>query len=357
MRSRNRLGLALALMAVALAGGSILAAAQTGTSSVFGHVLDQQGAAIVDAKITVTNVGTGLARHEDSDATGNYRVTSLAPGKYTVKVEKPGFRTVTNDRVELPVNIATQLNVTLAVGAQNETVEVTERGVLLNTTDASVGNPFGEQQIKELPLEGRNVVGLLSLQPGAVYVPNTGYTDNRQGSISGGHGDQTNVTMDGVDVNDPVWGYAYTSVLRATLDSTQEFRVTTTNYGADMGRSSAAQVSLVTKGGTNNWHGSAYWYHRNTAFSSNEYFNKNSQLWSYNSPDSPTYKQGSTDCVNKSNKVQCQPVLQKHIWGMSWAGRFGRTDCSSSPTWRTCGRRARVPWSATCLRRASATAF
>ncbi len=300
--------------------GSTWAVAQTATSTIFGQVVDQQGAAIVGAKITLTNLATGVVRHEETDSTGNYRVTALPPGAYKVTAEMTGFRTLANDKIDLPVNTATKLNFTLQVGAASETVEVSEKGVLLNTSDASVGNPFGEQQIKQLPLEGRNVVGLLSLQPGAVFVPTTGYTDNRQGSISGGHGDQTNVTMDGVDVNDPVWGYAYTSVLRATLDSTQEFRVTTTNYGAEQGRSSSAQVSLITKSGSNAFHGSAYWYHRNTAFSSNEYFNKNSQLWSYYNENSPTYHQPTPDCINKSNKVQCAPVLQKHIWGFSVGG-------------------------------------
>ncbi len=282
---------------------------QSGTTTVFGKVSDASGAVVPGAKVTAKNISTGAARETVTDGTGNYRLASLAPGKYDLKVEMAGFRTATEKQMELLVNTTTEYNFQLQVGAASEVVEVSAAAEKLNTSDASIGNAFSEQQITNLPLEGRNVVGLLSLQPGAVFVP-TDYTDNRQGSISGSRGDQTNVTLDGVDVNDPN-GYAYSSALRTTLDSTQEFRVTTTNYGADQGRSSAAQVTLVTKGGTNEFHGSAYWYHRNTYFSSNEYFNKNSQLWQYDN---------GLDNGCKPGESNCQPLLQKHIWGWSFGG-------------------------------------
>jgi len=144
----------------------------------------------------------------------------------------------------------------------------------MNTTDASLGNVISGNQVRALPLEGRNVVGLLSLQPGATYLPNSSEVDNRNGAVSGARGDQANITLDGVDANDPEFGTAYTAALRTTLDSLEEFRVTTSNYGADSGRSSSAQVSLVTKGGTNLFHGAGYTALRNTSTSSNEYFNK-----------------------------------------------------------------------------------
>ena len=128
----------------------------------------------------------------------------------------------------------------------------------MNTTDASMGNVISGNQVRALPLEGRNVVGLLSLQPGATYLPNSSEFDNRNGAVSGARADQANITLDGVDANDPEFGTAYTAALRTTLDSLEEFRVTTSNYGADSGRSSSAQVSLVTKGGTNIFHGAGY---------------------------------------------------------------------------------------------------
>jgi len=136
--------------------------------------------------------------------------------------------------------------------------------------------------VKELPLEGRNVAELLSLQSGVAYTGNrpdvNRNVDTRSGAVNGARSDQSNITLDGVDVNDQVNGNAFTSVLPVTLDSVQEFRVTTSNYNADQGRSSGAQVSLVTKSGTNKFHGSAYEYHRNTYTSANDYFVKTAEL-------------------------------------------------------------------------------
>jgi hypothetical protein len=277
---------------------------QTGTTGIYGRVTDPQGAAIPGAQVTVTNDGTGTSRTDATDKEGNYRFPSLSPGSYSVKVQAKGFRVVKNEGVKLLVDTQNKFDVPMQVGSSSEVVEVRDIAEAVNTTDASVGNAFGENAIKTLPLEGRNVVALLSLQPGAVYLPVTTnretYPDSRDGSVSGGRADQTNVTLDGVDVNDNQQGFAYNSVLRNTADSVQEFRVTTSNYGADQGRSSAAQVSLVTKSGTNNFHGSAYWAHRNTAFSSNEFFNKLSQIQN-GQPNKP-------------------PKLQKHIWGWSVGG-------------------------------------
>ena len=147
------------------------------------------------------------------------------------------------------------INMQLEVGNVNETVTVTGGEVHLNTSDATIGNTFSQTQIRQLPLEGRNVAGLLSLQPGVTFIGNVsqdgGTTDYRNGTVNGGKSDQANVTLDGVDVNDQQTGQAFNSVLRVTLDSVQEFRVVTTNPNADQGRSSGAQISLVTKSGSN----------------------------------------------------------------------------------------------------------
>jgi hypothetical protein len=138
-----------------------------------------------------------------------------------------------------------------------------------------------ETQVREIPLEGRNVPDLLSLQAGVAYTGNRigdKDQDTRNGSVNGARSDQSNVTLDGVDVNDQSSGYAFTSVLPVTQDSVQEFRVTTTNYGADQGQGSGAQVALITKSGTNIFHGSAYENLRNTITSANDYLVKQSEL-------------------------------------------------------------------------------
>lgn len=140
---------------------------------------------------------------------------------------------------------------------------VTGSKLKLNEVDATIGHSFNPQQIAELPLESRNVPNLLSLQPGV----------DQQGNVTGSRSDQSNLTLDGIDVNEQQRGTAFTPVLRVTPDSVQEFRVTVTNPNAGQGRSSAAQVSLVTRGGSNEWQGSLYYFHRNTVTSANDFFN------------------------------------------------------------------------------------
>ena len=180
------------------------------------------------------------------------------------------------------MNQPATINFKLTVQATAVTVDVSGEAETLNTTDASIGNAVNNATIQALPMEGRNVTDLLSLQPGVLYLgrQTTGQQDqdSRSGSVAGARSDQTNVTLDGLDDNDQQNGYAFTGVLRSTLDSTEEFRVTTTSSNADAGRSSGAQVTLVTKSGTNKFHGAAYEYNRNSLGYANDWFNKQGEL-------------------------------------------------------------------------------
>src|SRR4029077_11448629 len=209
----------------------------------------------------------GAERTGATTSSGGYEFLSLPPGTYALDVEATGFRKYHETSLQLLIDTPATVNVTLEVGSTTETIEVTAVAETLNTTNASIGITFNENQVKELPLEGRNVPDLLSLQTGVAVTGNRPFletrpdVDTRNGAVNGAHSDQSNITLDGVDVNDETRGYAFTSVLPVTLDSVQEFRVTTTNYTADQGRSSGAQVSLVTKSGTNDFHGSLYEYH------------------------------------------------------------------------------------------------
>jgi hypothetical protein len=248
------------------------------SSSLSGTVVDPQGNTVAGATITVTNIGTGVARTVTSSQEGAYQIPQLTPGTYRVRAEGKGFASVLLEDVQVLVSTPITLNISFKqVGAVTETVTVQGGESTINTSDATIGNTFNERQIRQLPLEGRNVVGLLAAQPGVVFIGKTdangGTTDMRNGSVNGGKSDQANVTLDGVDVNDQQAGFAFTSVLRVTLDAVQEFRVTTTNPNSDQGRSSGAQVSLITKGGSNQIHGSAYEFHRNTITSANDWFN------------------------------------------------------------------------------------
>jgi len=264
--------------------------AQTGTTSLHGVVTDKTGATISGAKVILINSALGLTRESATPSTGEYEFLALPPGAYTLVIEKGGFRKYEERNLQLLVNSPSTVNAILEVGAASETVEVSAQTETLNTTDASLGIAFDENQIKQLPLEAGNIPELLSLQAGVTYTGNrpdfNKDTDTRNGAVNGARSDQSNITLDGVDVNSDTKGYAFQSVLPVTQDSVQEFRVTTTNYNADEGRSSGAQVALVTKSGTNAFHGSLFELHRNTATSANDYFIKLAELQS-GAPNQP----------------------------------------------------------------------
>ena len=252
---------------------------QAGTASVTGEVRDQQAAVIPGATVTLVHQATGAERVATTDRNGIYRFVALPPGVYSLKVELQGFNTEVRDDLRLAVDTASAVeSVVLKIGSVQQAVEVKAQAARMNTVDGSLGNVIEGRQMLALPLEARNPVNLLSLQAGAVFLPSRGVDDPRSGAISGARSDQSNVTLDGVDVNDAELGTAYTTVLRMPLDAVGEFRVTTSGFGADQGRSSGARISLVTKTGTNAFRGAAYGVVRNTATSSNEYFLKLSQL-------------------------------------------------------------------------------
>lgn len=243
---------------------------QTATASIYGEVLDAQGAAALGAKVTITNLATNAERASVTDETGRYQFVSLPPGDYKIRVELEGFRAAVRERVELPVNTATKASFTLEVGAVAETVVVTEATQALNTTDATLGNVITPRQVLSLPLEGRDPAMLLTLQSGVAFSGD--FNDMRSGSVSGARSDQSNLTLDGVSINDQQTQDVFAAALPVPLESIQEFRFTTSNPGADQGRSSGGQVGFVTKSGTNDFHGSAFWYHRNTATTANDFF-------------------------------------------------------------------------------------
>jgi len=295
------------LMIVALVGlGAVSAWAQSGTASLSGRVTDPQDSAVPGASVTLTYAATAASRSTVTNASGLYQFVALRPGLYDLKVELSGFRAASVVKIELRVDMNLRQDVRLSVGQIAEAITVQAESPLLNTTDAAMGNTIDERAISGLPVEARSVVELLSLQPGAVYVPfnqqvaDNGDVDPRFGAVSGARSDQQTVTLDGVDVNDPELQTAYNSAVRVTQEALQEFRVSTSNYGAQYGRSSGPQVSMVTKSGSNDFKGSAYFYRRDTAFSSNEYYNKLAQLGS--------------DQPNEA------PLLDKNIFGGSLGG-------------------------------------
>ena len=257
---------------------------QLATTSLRGTIKDPSGALVPGAKVTITDKATGKSLSTVADSSGAYNFAQIMPSKYTIVVSMSGFGDQTKS-AELLVNQPATIDFTLSVQASTVTVDVSAVAQTLNTSDASLGNSADNELIQSLPSETRNVPDLLSLQPGVLYLPNS--QDSRSGAVNGGRSDQGNVTIDGIDDNDQVNGYAFTGVLRETQDSIEEFRVTTANANADAGRSSGAQASMITKSGTNKYHGAAYEYYRPPLTASNNWFNKQAQI-NEGEPNIPT---------------------------------------------------------------------
>jgi hypothetical protein len=263
----------------ALAIATLPLAAQT--SSLQGIVTDAQGGAVPSAVVTATNTSTSAPRKALSDSTGAYSMLQMAPGTYRVTVEKPGFRSHASE-VVLQTETPETLNIKLEIGQVTDSVNVTGEAAVVNTENAAVGNPFNETQVKEIPLQTRNIVSLLSVEPGVAP----------SGQVAGARADQNNVTLDGVDVNNG-WGNSsggtgssstssssvvhnadgFNAAVPIPLDSVQEFRTTVVGVGADQGYSAGGQVSIVTKSGSNTFHGSVYEYNRNTLTTANSWGN------------------------------------------------------------------------------------
>lgn len=273
--------------ALALAIPKVSLAQDTG--SLHGTVTDPGGAIIAGAKVEVTEARTGTARAAESDANGSFNFTQMRPGQYSVKISHEGFQTFVREHVTVLVSSPTTVDVQLTLGNVSQTLTVEAAALpTLNTEDASVGNPFDEKEVKGLPFLARNPVNLLTLQPGVAVTGQsdtdktfqgaTTALDERDGVVNGVRSNQSNVTLDGIDANNWETQSAFTSALPLTLDSLQEFRVTTSNANSTEGQAGGAQVALVTKSGTNNYHGNLRWLYRTSGTSANDFFNAQTGL-------------------------------------------------------------------------------
>src|ERR1044071_1950808 len=270
MRNTNSIRVSSLAALLALLILSTTGYAQSGGTTIRGTVKDPNGNVIAGASVTITDPEKNFTRTQSTNQDGGYIFTAVPPGTYKLDITAPGFKTASASGLVALVDTPTVRDVQLEIGQVSETVDVTSTAeAAINTSDATIGNSFERKRIVELPLNANNVVGLLSLQPGVT----------RSGYVNGGRADQSTITLDGVDVNeqqdglDVITDEAFASVLRVTRDSLQEFRVTTTNPNAEQGRSSGAPVSLVTRSGSNQWHGSLFEIHRNTVTTANDFFN------------------------------------------------------------------------------------
>jgi hypothetical protein len=324
------LQLALCLCIAGVFGGRL--AAQTSYGSIAGTVADTSGAAIVDAQVTLTNLATSEKRVAQSGADGLYAFVNLLPGRYSIVAEKTGFKRVTRPEVIVDVGQAVRIDITLQVGDVSQTIEVTSETPLLQAETSSIGQVVEERKATELPLNGRNVFNLITLAPAVIPQGSSGGTPvgvNPFGwgnyQVNGSFGNESAEYLDGQPLN---IGYINLPVLIPTQDSIQEFKVQTSNLGADWGKFSGGVINLSTKAGGNGLHGEAYEYLRNKVLDANDFFlNKAGQK-------RPPFTQ------NQFGANAGGPLIIPHVydgrdktfWFFSWEGFRLRTGSAFTTT-------------------------
>jgi len=245
-------------------------------SGLSGVVSDPSGGTISGVSVTLENPKLGLQVSTTTNEIGLFQFLHVAPADgYRLTFSKDGFRKFTIENVTLGVGVMETRDAKLELGSVSQSVEVQATGeATLNTTDATVGNVIGAKLIDSLPVQLRDSpAALLGLQPGVVLAGSNDPSGNRDGAVTGARADQGNITIDGIDANDQATGQAFATVGNAPVDAVQEFRGITAGDTSDLGRSSGAQIQLVTKSGSNDFHGNAYEYNRNTTFEANSFFN------------------------------------------------------------------------------------
>ena len=266
---RLLLYLGAALCTAALCGDSALGQAAS-TSSLAGAVVDQNGAAVANASVTVRNNATNAESTVQTADNGTFNVPSLPPGDYTVAIQAPGFKQALVQDVKIELNRANAVNVALEVGAVTDTVTITGGGEVLQTTSATVSSTITGRQIIELPFATRDAMQLVLVQPGT-QTPGT----PRASSVNGLPKGSLNITLDGINVQDNLLkssdGFFTSTQLKA--DAIDELTLSTATPGAESGAGGAVQIGGRTRSGTNEFHGGGFWQHRNTALNSNYYFN------------------------------------------------------------------------------------
>jgi hypothetical protein len=258
--------------------------AQLATADIVGTVTDNSAAAMAETRITVTNSATNAVSRATTDSSGSYTVSLLPPGRYTVRIEHNGFKVFTASSVDLSIGDRRRIDAQLAIGDLSQSVEVTAQTAALQTDSSTVGQVIGNKQVQELPLNGRNFINLAIVVAGANEgASNSEGSGNRpddrrqSSSVSvNGQGTQVNTQMiDGVDNNERIIGNIG---VRPSIDGIAEVRVQTNLYTAEVGRSAGAIINIITKSGTNEFHGSAFEFLRNDKLDANNFFTNRNGL-------------------------------------------------------------------------------
>jgi hypothetical protein len=271
-KSRSRMFLVrsyFALFLLSALAAVAVSLAQDATGRIFGTVYDQQGAVVADSQITVTNTATQVARTSTTDHEGHFQILALPIGNYTLRAEHSGFRTVISAEQKLFINQALRIDIKMEVGTANEKVEVGAEAAPVETVNATLGQSVTGRTLTNMPLNGRDMLDLALLQPGVVE-SNDDNTGVGNFSIAGGRTDSVTFLLDGGLNNDLLDN---SNLLDPNPDAIAEFRLLASNYTAEYGRNGGGIISVVTKSGTNQIHGSAFDFFRNRVLDANDFFN------------------------------------------------------------------------------------
>src|SRR5215813_197500 len=250
--------------------GISVAFAQTGTSRIIGRVFDTKQASIPGATVTVTNEATGFSQTQTTTDAGVFAFDSLPVGDYTLTVEQNGFKKFQRTANHLEVNTPLSIDVSMEVGQVSEVVTVQSGAEQLQTANATIGNVVEQKAIEALPLNGRNPLTLLLLEPGVVQRSFGGAGSGVH--VNGARDRAYNVTIDGIEANESSVPNPVSNLYRITPDNVQEFKVTTNNATAEEGRNSGASISIATRAGTSEFHGTGFFFLRNEALNSKEWY-------------------------------------------------------------------------------------
>jgi Carboxypeptidase regulatory-like domain/TonB-dependent Receptor Plug Domain/TonB dependent receptor len=273
LRARVNLAICLSLLLC------VAAQAQTGTAIIVGTVTDATGASLQEVKVVATNLDTGFTVTATTSASGDYRIPGLSPGNYQVRADKDNFSSELRKGITLTVAQQLEVNFALKVGSVKQEVAVTDLPPLVDSVTSSLSGVIDQKQMEELPLNGRDLWQLVLLQPGVNPNPNAGPSPWQKGgfgkaAVNGQRPTNNNLTVDGMDANDPNFNITPGGAAGVLLgvDAIREFRVFTDTYNAEYGRNSGSVIEMITKSGTNGFHGSAFEFIRNARLDAKNYF-------------------------------------------------------------------------------------
>lgn len=273
MKSKNLSSLFLCVMVLLGATHEAFVTAQTSTGRIVGTVQDTTGAVVPGAAVVATNEDTNVTYNTVSSDAGKYTFEAILPGRYTITTEQTGFRKYITTQNVLTANDTVTINIPLETGNVTETVEVVGTYEKVQTSQSgNIGSIVNEKTLNTLPINNRNPLNLISIQPGVIDGdPSATRLIGGGTHVFGARDRAINITLDGIDANETSAGSGTFSPIRTNPDALQEYRVITSNPSAEFGRNSGAQIGLVTKSGTNEFHGNLFEFHRNRVLNANEW--------------------------------------------------------------------------------------